>query len=69
MPQMSGVRLADLLKREHPGLETIFMSGYPDQMLSARGVLEETHNYLHKPFTASELLGEVERALEGALSA
>jgi two-component system, cell cycle sensor histidine kinase and response regulator CckA len=69
MPQMSGVRLADLLKREHPGLETIFMSGYPDQMLSARGVLEETHNYLHKPFTASELLDEVERALEGALSA
>jgi two-component system, cell cycle sensor histidine kinase and response regulator CckA len=69
MPQMSGVQLADLLKREHPGLETIFMSGYPDQMLSARGVLEETHSYLHKPFTASELLDEVERALEGALSA
>src|SRR5918992_1236152 len=50
MPQMSGVQLAGLLKEEHPGLETIFMSGYPDQMLSARGVLEGTHNYLHKPF-------------------
>ncbi len=69
MPKMSGVQLAELLKREYPGVETVFMSGYPDQMLSERGVLEETHNYLHKPFTASELLGEVERALEGALSA
>jgi CheY-like chemotaxis protein len=69
MPQMSGVQLAGLLKEEHPGLETIFMSGYPDQMLSARGVLEEAHNYLRKPFTASELLGEIEHALEGAVSA
>jgi two-component system, cell cycle sensor histidine kinase and response regulator CckA len=69
MPKMSGVELADRLKLEHPRLETIFMSGYPDEMLSERGVLEDKHRYLHKPFTSGDLLSETERALDVALTA
>jgi two-component system, cell cycle sensor histidine kinase and response regulator CckA len=68
MPQMSGVELADRLKHDHPRLESIFMSGYPDAMLSERGVLEDKHRYLHKPFTSADLLSEIERALDVALS-
>ncbi len=59
MPEMNGRDLADTLRRNHPGLPVIYMSGYSDGLLSAQHLLTETTRLIQKPFTAGELLHTV----------
>jgi FixJ family two-component response regulator len=40
------------------------MSGYTDRIMSRDGMLDESVDYLQKPFTAQELHAMVRRALE-----
>jgi two-component system cell cycle sensor histidine kinase/response regulator CckA len=61
MPGMSGKELADRVEELRPGIPILYMSGYEDRTISQRGVLKG------KPFTATELLREIERALEASL--
>jgi CheY-like chemotaxis protein len=58
MPGMSGRELSDLT-----GLNTLFMSGYTDQIIGAEGLLTSDVALLPKPFTAEELLTRVADAL------
>ena len=38
MPEMSGPQLAVQMRQHHPGVPVLFMSGYSDGLLAARGV-------------------------------
>lgn len=60
MPRMSGRELAAALRREHPSLAVLFLSGYTDQPPGAGDPL------LAKPFTAERLLAAVQRLLTAA---
>jgi DNA-binding NtrC family response regulator len=62
MPGISGAALAEQLKARYPGLGVLYISGYPGEELSSRGV-DESMEALGKPFTAESLLKKVRHAL------
>lgn len=66
MPGLSGRELAHRLQSIRPGLRTIFMSGYTDQIIAQQGVLEDGASFLQKPFGADELLHIVRDVLSDA---
>jgi DNA-binding response OmpR family regulator len=59
MPGMSGPELAELVREQRPGIRVLFMSGYPADVVTAKGTLPDSADYLQKPFTAEELLRRV----------
>ena len=64
MPGMNGKQLADKMLHMRPQIRVIFMSGYTGRIMSRDGMLDESVDYLQKPFTAQELNAMVRRALE-----
>jgi CheY-like chemotaxis protein len=63
MPGMNGRVLAESLVAARPDLRVLYMSGYTDDVIAHRGVLESGALLLAKPFTALALLGRVCTAL------
>jgi PAS domain S-box-containing protein len=51
MPELGGRELAERLTGVRPGLPVVFMSGYTDDDLTRRGLLEAGTPYLEKPFS------------------
>jgi PAS domain S-box-containing protein len=64
MPRMSGRQLAGLLTPSRPRLRILFMSGYTDEALLRRGVLEAGVGFLQKPFNPSGLARKVREVLD-----
>ena len=63
MPGINGLELAAELRRKHPGLKVMYMSGYTDEALAnATEVAPAT--LLQKPFTATVLARAVRDALD-----
>ena len=65
MPGMSGPSLADALLPLRPEMRVLYMSGYTDGVIAARGILEDGTLILRKPFTQDELTQCVEDVLVG----
>jgi two-component system cell cycle sensor histidine kinase/response regulator CckA len=63
MPEMGGVELVKRLHSIQPGLRVIYMSGYTDDALGPRGVLDGGIQFLRKPFSAVELLAKIGESL------
>ena len=63
MPGMSGKTLAEELHARWPEIKVLFMSGYPNDMILRRGVMDGAVNYLEKPFTSSELAAKVREVM------
>jgi PAS domain S-box-containing protein len=67
MPQMSGRTVAELLTKQRPSLNVLFMSGYTDDEVVRRGVVATDTLFLQKPFTPAQLLSLVRTVIsEGA---
>jgi two-component system, cell cycle sensor histidine kinase and response regulator CckA len=64
MPEMSGRRLAEELKKEQPEMEILYMSGYTDDAIVQQGVLEQGLPFLQKPFTREALARKVRAVLD-----
>jgi len=64
MPLMNGHELASQLRAERPGLAVLCMSGYSDEAINSRGVLDVNLPLLTKPVTPEQLLRAVAEALE-----
>jgi FixJ family two-component response regulator len=64
MPTMGGPALAKRLLAEQAGLKVIFVSGYADEAIGDRRMLEEGASFLQKPFTLDELLWKVRTVLD-----
>jgi CheY-like chemotaxis protein len=60
----NGRQLADTLTRGRPGLRTLFMSGYTDNVIVRQGVLEAGVEFLPKPFTPEGLCRRVRQVLD-----
>lgn len=63
MPGRNGVELAVAMRRTHPGIRTVFVSGYARPELMARGVDLDGAVLLAKPFTFDTLMGAVRAQL------
>jgi two-component system, cell cycle sensor histidine kinase and response regulator CckA len=66
MPEFGGRDLAQRLSDLRPGLPIIFMSGYTDDDLTRRGLLERGIPFLEKPFSPQDLTRLVQDVLHGA---
>ncbi|RJR36992.1 MAG: PAS domain-containing sensor histidine kinase [Desulfobacteraceae bacterium] len=63
MPDVSGKMLAKNLKLLYPGLKCLFMSGYTSSGVAFFGMLEDGEEFIHKPFSMSDLAGKVRKVL------
>ena len=64
MPGMSGRELGDRLARIRPGVPVVYTSGFADEDMIRRGMLEEGRPFLQKPFTPQTLARAVRQALD-----
>jgi two-component system cell cycle sensor histidine kinase/response regulator CckA len=62
MPRMRGTELARKLKRCHPELKVVYMSGYLEHNSHPDGYEPESA-FLQKPFTRESLLLKIEEAI------
>ncbi|HJQ18787.1 MAG TPA: PAS domain-containing protein [Gemmatimonadaceae bacterium] len=64
MPELGGRMLAERLTASRPDTEVLFMSGYTDDDILRRGLLERGQRLIQKPFTAATLAHEVRSVLD-----
>ncbi|MCB1150172.1 response regulator, partial [bacterium] len=64
MPAMGGPELAERLRAIRPDLKVLFCSGYTDDALTQRGVLQGGVDLLRKPYGVEELKRRVREALD-----
>jgi two-component system, cell cycle sensor histidine kinase and response regulator CckA len=63
IPGMSGPALVERLREVLPEVKVVFMSGYTDDAVTSRGVMESSVNFLQKPFTMGALAAMLSAAL------
>ena len=64
MPGLSGRQVAEQLTGVRPKIRVLFMSGYTDNVIAQRGVLEAGTAFLSKPFTPDALADKVRGVLD-----
>ena len=68
MRGVSGPELVINLRKSHPGIRVVYMSGYTGELIAARDVLESGITLLEKPFTRAALLQAIDAALGSKIS-
>jgi two-component system cell cycle sensor histidine kinase/response regulator CckA len=63
---MNGRDLYARLSRQRAGLKVLCMSGYPRDVLSGQGILEQEDALIQKPFALGTFAARIREALEGA---
>ncbi|MGD9546532.1 MAG: PAS domain S-box protein [Candidatus Krumholzibacteriia bacterium] len=66
LPGMTGLDLVREIASIRPGLRSLFMSGYTENVIAHHGILEEGVDFLQKPFTRQELAAKVREILDRA---
>ncbi len=66
MPGLSGPEAAEQLRQTHPGMRTLFLSGYSSHASLPDRVSMDPAAFLQKPFTAEALLAKVRERLPRA---
>ena len=64
MPRLNGRELSNCLLETRPKLRVLFMSGYTDDAIVHQGVLEESANFIQKPFPPDALATKVREVLD-----
>ncbi len=59
MPGLSGPEVAEQLRKYHPAMRTLFLSGYASHMAFPDHLTTEPGAFLQKPFTADALMAKV----------
>jgi two-component system cell cycle sensor histidine kinase/response regulator CckA len=68
MPGTSGGDLGERLAHLRPGIPALYMSGFTDEDVIRRGLLEQGRPFLQKPFTIYDLAHKVREVLDAAAS-
>lgn len=63
MPEMDGFELLDEVKKKHPKIATIMMTGMGDSRMIRKVTLRGADEYITKPFKREELSMVIERAI------
>ena len=66
LPDGPGFQLVQALRQLRPDLPVVLITGYPTSENAVRAIEAGASDFLPKPFTESELLAVVQRALEPA---
>ncbi|HBF33602.1 TPA: hybrid sensor histidine kinase/response regulator, partial [Candidatus Sumerlaeota bacterium] len=65
MPGMNGRQVYEAVSAIRPGIKTVFMSGYTDNVIAQHGVLEGSIPFIPKPFSEAVLSQKIQEALQG----
>ena len=63
MPEMGGRQLVENLKKLHPAIKVIYMSGYTDDAVVRHGIISAEVDFLQKPFSEKMLLSKLQEVL------
>jgi two-component system, NtrC family, nitrogen regulation response regulator NtrX len=63
---LDGLEMLGLIKREHPGLPVVMISGHGNIETAVQSIKLGAYDFIEKPFKADRLLLIVERAMEAA---
>ena len=64
MPGMNGKELYEHLSIFQPGIRVLYMSGYADDIIANRGILNEGVSFIPKPFSIKTLTHNIRRLLD-----
>ncbi len=64
MPGGSGADLVLKLKKNHPLVKVLYMSGYTDESIMRHGILPEHTHFIQKPFSVEDLAIKVREVLD-----
>jgi DNA-binding NtrC family response regulator len=64
MPKMNGRPLVEKLLETRKGMKVLFMSGYTDDEVMRRGVIDGRTAFLQKPFTPAQLAKKIRDVLD-----
>jgi CheY-like chemotaxis protein len=64
LPGMNGRELSEQFRRRHPDARMLFTSGYADDVIARRGVLQGSIAFLPKPYSSEQLLAKVRTVLD-----
>jgi CheY-like chemotaxis protein len=64
MPGMNGKVLAERMLELRPGIRVLYMSGYTENVVAHKGILDSGIDYLQKPFSPALLAIRVREVLE-----
>jgi PAS domain S-box-containing protein len=64
MPGMNGRQLAEGMKRIHPEISVLYMSGYTDDILMEHGMNQGDFNFISKPYTPKKLSMKLREVLD-----
>ncbi len=68
MPAMNGPELADHIRRQHPGIRVLFMSGYTSRGARQNHGLDPGAPFLEKPFSGQALAHKIREVLDARRS-
>ncbi|MCK9420903.1 MAG: PAS domain S-box protein, partial [Nitrospirae bacterium] len=64
MPKKDGKAVYEEIRRTHPAIKALFMSGYTANIIHKKGILEKDLNFISKPVAPAELLRMVRNVLD-----
>jgi signal transduction histidine kinase/ActR/RegA family two-component response regulator len=65
IPKMNGRSIAQELRKTHPSLKVLYMSGYAENMIAQEDTFGAGEHFIGKPFTSGELARMVRAVLDG----
>ena len=63
MPEMNGKELYEHVAAYHQDIKVLYMSGYTQNVIAQQGVVNESDNFIHKPFQLQDLSAKVREVL------
>jgi PAS domain S-box-containing protein len=64
MPKKDGKEAYEMISRIRPEVKALFMSGYSEDIIHKRGILQEGINFIAKPVTPNVLLKKIREVLD-----
>ena len=64
MPGLTGNQVAERVSELRPKIRVLYMSGYPESVITSQGVVQRGIRLVLKPFVATDLLDHVRATLD-----
>ncbi|HOP39697.1 MAG TPA: PAS domain S-box protein [Geobacteraceae bacterium] len=65
MPKMNGKQAFEAIRSVRPEVKVLFMSGYTEEIVNAKGVLKDGGDFIEKPIIPKTFLKKVRQVLDG----
>jgi len=64
MPKKNGREVLSEMEKINPNIKSIFVSGYTEEIIHQKGLLERGYNFISKPITPTEMLTKIKEVLK-----